>query len=264
MIEMRNLLKQRLVEGRTALGMWITLESGSISEIAAVLGFDWIAIDMEHGHLDFREVLDHLRAIQGSKTTALVRVPEIDRGIIKRALDLGAAGIIVPQVTCAEEVERAVRFAKYPPRGVRGVGGERATRWGMRLRESTRSADAETLVIPLLETVAAGEAIDAILDVPGVDAVFFGPADYSASAGYLGEWEGPGVGPRLLELNGRIRGRGIPCGIMSTGIEDARRRRDQGFQLIGLGSDTGLLIRASQEALAALGRSGARRDEEEG
>src|SRR5437868_14742342 len=141
MIETRNVLKQKLAAGRTTAGMWITLESGSISEIAACLGYDWIVIDMEHGHLDFREVLDHLRAIRGSTTTAIVRIPEIEQGTIKKVRDLGAAGIIVPQVTCAAEVEQAVRFAKYPPRGIRGVGGERATKWGMGLRDMTRVAN---------------------------------------------------------------------------------------------------------------------------
>jgi 2-keto-3-deoxy-L-rhamnonate aldolase RhmA len=111
------------------------------------------------------------------------------------------------------------------------------------------------MVIPFMETVAAGEAIDAILEVPGVDAIFFGPADYSASAGYLGEWEGPCVAERLLAIKDRIRARGVPCGIMSTDIGNAQMRKEQGFQMIGVGSDTGLLIRSSLEAMKALGVS---------
>jgi 2-keto-3-deoxy-L-rhamnonate aldolase RhmA len=250
----RNTLKSKLARGETAAGMWITLESGTITEIAVTLGFDWVVIDTEHGHLDFREVLDHLRATRGTTTTPLVRIPEVSQGTIKRVLDLGALGIIVPQVTSAEEVERAVRFAKYPPRGVRGVGGERATRWGLGLKEMTRAADRETMVVPLLETVPAGDAIDAILDVPGVDAIFFGPADYSASAGHLGEWEGPGVAERLLALQGKILARGVPCGIMATDIPNALLRREQGFQMIGLASDTGFLVRGSLAALEAMGQ----------
>jgi 2-keto-3-deoxy-L-rhamnonate aldolase RhmA len=103
-----------------------------------------------------------------------------------------------------------------------------------------------------METVAAGEAIDAILDVPGVDAIYFGPADYSASAGHLGEWEGPGVAERLLQIKDRIRARGFACGVMSTNVDNALLRRQQGFQMIGIGSDAGLLIRSSVEALKAL------------
>ena len=188
-----NALKRKLAEGRTAYGLWVTLESPTITEIAVTLGFDWVVIDAEHGHLDYKDIMEHVRVTRHTDTTPLVRVQEIQQGIIKRVLDVGAAGIIVPQVTGPEEVERAVRFAKYPPRGIRGVGGERATLWGSQLRECTNRADAETMVIPLMETVQAGERIDAILDVPGVDAIYFGPADYSSSAGYLGEWEGPAL-----------------------------------------------------------------------
>jgi 2-keto-3-deoxy-L-rhamnonate aldolase RhmA len=252
MIDRQNHLKQKLARGATALGMWITLESPSITEIAVMLGFDWVVIDSEHGHLDFKNVVEHLRATRNSTTTPLVRVQEIEQGTIKRMLDLGAHGIIVPQVQTAAEVEQAVRFTKYPPWGVRGVGGERATHWGMGLKPQTQAADRETQLVPLLETVAAGEAIDEILDVRGVDAIFFGPADYSASAGYLGEWEGPGVADRILTLKDKIRARGCPCGVMATSVEDALRRKRQGFQMIGLGSDTGLLIRSSLEALKAL------------
>lgn len=246
-----NKLKRKLARQQATLGLWVTLESPSISEIAVALGLDWICIDAEHGHLDFKEILEHVRVTRGSDTTPLVRIQEVQQGLIKRVLDIGAAGILVPQVYSAEEVERAVRFAKYPPRGVRGVGGERATLWGTRLAECTRRANGETMVIPLVETVEAGEAIDAILDVPGVDAIFFGPADFSASSGYLGEWMGLGVEDRLLAIKDRIVARGVPCGIMGTSVDNARSRRDQGFRMIGIGSDTGLVIRSCNEMLRA-------------
>ena len=115
MLKGQNVLKQKLARGETTVGMWITLESASISEIAATLGYDWVVIDTEHGHLDFKEVVEHIRATRNSSTTPLVRIQEIEQGVIKRVLDLGAHGILVPQVVDAAEVERAVRFAKYPP-----------------------------------------------------------------------------------------------------------------------------------------------------
>src|SRR6185503_8926564 len=161
-----NVLKEKLTRHETTLGLWVTLESASITEIAVELGYDWVVIDAEHGHLDFREILDHVRAARNSKTTPLVRIQEIEQGLIKRVLDIGAAGILVPQITSAAEVEQAVRFAKYPPRCVRGVGGERATHWGMQLVDYTGVANDEIIVIPLIETVAAGDAIDSILAVP--------------------------------------------------------------------------------------------------
>jgi 2-dehydro-3-deoxyglucarate aldolase len=247
-----NSLKPKLARGELTLGLWVTLESPSITEIAVTLGLDWVVIDTEHGSLDYKEVVEHLRVTRNSATTPLVRIPETTPGIIKRVLDLGAHGIIVPQVNHAEDVAAAVRYAKYPPLGIRGVGGDRATVWGLGMASQTAIANQETMVIPLIETVPAGRELSAILDVPGIDAVYLGPADYSASAGFLGQWEGPGVAESLLAFKEMVRSRGLGCGIMATSIEDSRRRRDQGFQMIGLGADTGLLIRSLSAGIEAL------------
>lgn len=251
-----NRLKRTLAQGDAALGFWVTLESPTVTEIAVELGFDWIVIDAEHGHLDFKEIVEHLRAANRSRTTVLVRIQEIEQGLIKRVLDLGAQGIVVPQVNSAADVELAVRFAKYPPWGIRGVGGERSTRWSQTLATSTAIANAETLVIPIIETTSAASDIDAILAVPGVDALFFGPADFSASAGYVGQWEGPGIAAEILRLKDKITARGFACGLMTTDLDNLRLRRDQGFRLLGVGSDTGLIIRGAREGLRAVGRAG--------
>ncbi len=247
-----NHLKPKLAQGETTLGLWVTLESPSITEIAVTLGLDWVVIDTEHGSLDYKEVVEHIRVTRSSTMTPLVRIAETTSGIIKRVLDLGAQGIIVPQVNDARDVATAVRYAKYPPEGIRGVGGDRATLWGLGLEAQTAIANRETMVIPLIETVSAGRELGAILDLPSVDAVYLGPADYSASAGFLGQWEGPGVAATLLALKDQARTRGKGCGIMATGLEDSRQRRSQGFQMIGLGSDTGLLIRSLREAIGAV------------
>jgi len=246
-------LKQKLKNGETALGLWVTLESPSITEMAVLLGLDWICIDTEHGHLDFKEVLEHIRAANRSGVALIVRVQEIEQGVIKRVLDLGADGIIVPQICTAEEVERAVYFAKYPPRGFRGVGGERATLWGKGLARA-RSANENTVVIPIIETVAAAKNIELIVQVPGVDAFFFGPADFSSSSGYLGQWEGPGVAEEIIRIKNQIRAHGFACGIMTTDANNGQARLAQGFQMIGIGADAGLLIRGMTEMMQALGR----------
>ncbi len=243
-----NPLKKKFASRQPTTGLWITLESPTITEIAVTLGLDWVVIDAEHGHLDFKEILEHIRATRNSNTVPLVRIQEVEQGLIKRVLDLGAGGILVPQIYSPDEVARAVRFAKYPPWGQRGVGSERATRWGLGLKTDTIAANSETLVIPLMETVSAGQCIEEICDIPGVDAIQFGPADYSASAGSLGEWEGPGVAAQLLDIKDRIRARGLPCGILCRDSQDLMQRRDQGFQMLGLATDTGLLIRGLQNA----------------
>ena len=247
-----NPLKKKFASRKPTTGLWVTLESPTITEIAVTLGLDFVVIDAEHGHLDFKEILEHIRATRNSTTVPLVRIQEIEQGLIKRVLDLGAGGILIPQVHSPEEVQRAVRFAKYPPWGQRSVGSERATHWGLELKADTLIANSETLVIPLMETVSAGQCIEEICDIPGVDAIQFGPADYSASAGSLGDWEGPGVAAQLLDIKDRIRARGLPCGILCRDSTELLKRRDQGFQMLGLNSDTGLLIRGLQHALKTL------------
>jgi len=234
--------------------MWVTLEAPSVTEIAATMGLDWVVIDAEHGSLDFKEVQEHLRATRGSQTAPLVRVQEIEQGLIKRVLDLGAEGILVPQVRSAAEVAQAVRFAKYPPAGVRGIGAERATKWGMGIPSRARTANRETLVIPIVECVEAADDFEAILAVPGVDAVFFGPHDFAASAGHPGVWSHPDVLRRILAMRKTAAKAGMPCGILAFDEKEGRLRKSQGFRMISVGIDTVLMIRTLQRMMAALGR----------
>jgi len=237
-----------------AFGIWVTLESASVTEIAATMGLDWVVVDAEHGHLDLKEVMEHLRAARGSRTLPLVRVQEVEQGLIKRVLDVGAAGILVPQVQGAEEVARAVRFAKYPPDGIRGIGAERATKWGMGIPSRVRTANRRTLVIPIVECVEASDDFPAILDVRGVDAVFFGPHDLAASMGHPGIWNHPQVWKRILSMRKAAEERRIPCGILAFGAQEARLRERQGFRMIALGIDSVLMIHALGQTLSALGR----------
>ncbi len=246
-------LKQKLQSGVTTFGLWITLESPTVSEIAARAGLDWVCIDLEHGDLDLQEVANHLRVIRGGRTAGLVRVHDIHHGLIQRVLGMGAHGIMVPRIRTAEEVEQTVIFAKYPSRGRRGMGVERVTSWGMN-NMYARDANQSTLVIPLIETVDAGKNIDAILRVPDVDAFFFGPADYSASAGFVGEWEGPGVANELLNLKDRIVAAGKACGIVARNREDGNARIQQGFRMIGLGVDCTLLAKTISQSMEDFGK----------
>jgi 2-keto-3-deoxy-L-rhamnonate aldolase RhmA len=247
-------LRRLFAQGKTALGLWITLEAPSVAEIAATMGLDWVVIDAEHGQLDFREVLEHLRAVRGSQTTALVRVQEIEQGTIKRVLDLGAEGIVVPMVRNAAEVAQAVRFAKYPPQGVRGIGAERATKWGKGIAAYTRDANRQTLVVPIIECAEAADHFESILAVRGVDAFFFGPADLAASMGHLGQWGHPEVMKSILRMRKQAASRGIPSGILAMSPREAMLRVRQGFRMIALGIDALLMIRSLEEMLSALRR----------
>jgi len=247
-------LRRTFAADRAAFGLWVTLESAAVTEIAVGLGLDWVVIDAEHGHLDWKDIAGHVRATVRSETVALVRLAELNSGLIKRALDIGADGIVIPRVETVEELARAVAFARYPPEGVRGIGAERATAWGQALAEHAAEANDHVFVVPIIESVGAAANVPAMCQVDGVDLFQFGPADYSASAGYRGQWQGPGVADEILRLKDIIRGAGKHCGIMATGDEDLQRRLGQGFRSIGLGMDAGLLIRSLRTSLAPIGR----------
>src|SRR6266404_9462075 len=132
-----NTLREKLAADQPVYGLWITLESASIAEMAVALGLDWVVIDAEHGHLDWKEILEHVRAAVRSDTVVLVRIAELNLGLIKRTLDIGADGVVVPWVESVDQLRQAVSFAHYPPDGVRGIGAERATAWGQCIAQHT-------------------------------------------------------------------------------------------------------------------------------
>ncbi len=247
-------LRGKLADDQPVYGLWITLESASIAEMAVALGLDWIVIDAEHGHLDWKEIVELVRATVRSDTVVLVRIAELSIGLVKRALDIGADGVVVPWVESAEQLRQAVAFAHYPPEGVRGIGAERATGWGECFVEHTQEANEHVMVVPIIESVQGGRNVQSMLSVSGVEVFFFGPADYSSSAGYRGQWEGPGVAEQILAAKDAIRAAGKHCGVAATSNENLLERRKQGFQMLGLGLDSGLLLRSLHEALAAVGR----------
>ena len=247
-------LREKLASDESVHGLWVTLESASISEMAVALGLDWIVVDAEHGHLDWEDILEHIRATVRSETVVLVRVAELNAGLIKRVLDIGADGVVVPWVETADQLRQAVTFATYPPEGLRGIGAERATGWGQCFLQHTQEANENVLVVPIIETVSAGRNIKEIAQVEGLDLFFFGPADYSSTAGYRGQWEGPGVSAELQAIKEMLRAKGKHCGVMVTSHEDFIERRQQGFRILGLGSDAGLLLRSLHAALGIAGQ----------
>ena len=247
-------LRETLSSGQGAYGLWVTLESASVTEMAVALGLDWVVIDAEHGHLDWKDIVGHLRAVVRSDTVALVRVASLDRVLIKRALDLGADGVVVPWVETEEELRQAISFAHYPPEGCRGIGAERATGWGECMPEHTAEANDHVLVVPIIETVRTAAEVGRMCQIDGVDLFFFGPADFSSTAGFRGQWEGPGVARQILAMKDTIRRAGKHCGVVATSTANLLERLEQGFQMLALGLDGGLLLRSLHESLAAVGR----------
>lgn len=247
-------LRQKLSKNEPIYGLWVTLESASITEMAVALGLDWVVIDAEHGHLDWKDINSHIRAALRSDTVVLVRIAERSTSLSKRALDIGADGIIIPWMEKVEEVEEAVRDCLYPPEGRRGIGGERATVWGQCLNEHANEANENVLVVPLIESINAIPNVSKMCEVKGIDLFFFGPADFSASAGFRGQWEGPGVSEQILQLKDTINAAGKNCGVVSTSIQNLKERYDQGFRMLALGADSGLLLRSLHQSLKEVNR----------
>lgn len=247
-------LRKKLAADEPVVGLWVTLESPSVTEIAVGLGLDWVIVDAEHGQLDWKEIAEHLRTTARSQTVALVRLAELNGGLIKRALDLGADGVVIPWVETAEQLKEAIAWARYPLEGRRGIGGERATAWGLRLVEHTAEANEHVLVVPIIESVRAAAEVPQMCAVDGAELFYFGPADYSSSAGFRGQWEGPGVAAEIERLLGQIRAAGKQAGVIGVSHDDLQRRISQGFRMLGLGMDAGLLIRSLKAALIAAGR----------
>lgn len=247
-------LKHKLASNECAYGMWVTLESPSITEMAVALGVDWVVIDAEHGQLDWQEIAAHVRAAVRSDTVALVRLTELSMSLVKRALDIGADGVVIPWMETADQLREAVAFAHYPPAGLRGIGAERGTAWGQCIPQHIDEANEHILVVPMIESVRGGQNIGEMVKVDGVELFLFGPADYSSSAGFAGQWLGPGIDEQLLQIKNTIAAAGKYCAVAAASEANLIERREQGFHMIGLGSDTGFIIRGLHTMLAAAGR----------
>ena len=247
-------LRKKLNKNEPIYGLWVTLESASITEMAVALGLDWVLIDAEHGHLDWKDINSHIRAALRSDTVILVRIAERSTILSKRALDIGADGIMIPWMEKVEEVEEAVRDCRYPPEGRRGIGGERASAWGQCLNEHAAEANENVLIVPMIESIAAIPNVPSMCEVDGIEIFFFGPADFSSTAGFRGQWEGPGVAEQILKLKDTIKAAGKHCGVVSTNNQNMTDRLDQGFRMLALGTDSGLLLSSLHQSLQKVDR----------
>lgn len=184
---------------RISIGSWITLNHTSIAEIMADAGFDWLCIDMEHSVTDYNEAQLLVMAIQSKGIKAFVRVGNNNSRIIKRVLDAGADGIIVPSVNSADEARKAVESVKYPPYGKRGVGLARAQSYGFGFEEYRDSKAKEITLIAQIEHINAINELDQIITTDGIDGTFIGPYDLSGSLGKPGQWNEPEVKEALCK-----------------------------------------------------------------
>jgi 4-hydroxy-2-oxoheptanedioate aldolase len=249
-----NTFKQALAQKRPQIGLWQGLASHYSTEICAGAGFDWLLIDGEHSPNDLRSILQQAQTIAGYPGThAVARIPvgqgHVGTMIIKQYLDLGIQSLLVPMVDTAEQAREIVRAMRYPPDGIRGMAGGRASRWG-RYPNYGKEANAQLCLLVQVETQQALDNLDAIAAVEGVDGVFIGPADLSASLGYVGNMGHEAVQAAIADAIGRINKAGKAAGILHNDEAPARKYLELGCTFVAVGQDTVLLARATS-ALAA-------------
>ena len=248
----KNLFKQRLANKEKLIGSWLMSGSPVVAEAMGCVGFDYLVLDMEHVAIDVPDAMAMMQAIHATGTPVLVRMVWNDMVLVKRILDAGAQSIMLPYVQNAAEARLAVSYAHYPPAGVRGVAGlHRASRWG-NVKNYLKEADGEIMVTVQLETLGALEKIEEIAAVEGLDGLFIGPADLSASMGLLGDMNNSRV-QELLERGAKYCNKvGKPIGIVAGTPEMAKRYVDYGYDHVAVGVEMGMLVSRANEYLASM------------
>lgn len=249
MTQAENSFRQRLRSHAISLvGTIVTLPCAEIADALSRLSFDWLWLDLEHGNLDVRDAQMLVQAIS-DRCAAIVRIPTQDEVWLKKVLDIGIDGIIVPQVKTAEEAQRIVNLCLYPPQGIRGVGIARAQGYGISFQEYVQQANDRTAIILQIEHIDAVKNIDEILAVEGVDAVLIGPYDLSGSLHKLGKVQDAEVVDTIHSILQACKQHNLPAGIFCATPEQAAHWQKAGVNLLAIGTDITFLWRAAQQAL---------------
>ena len=253
---MTNRLRKALLDREVTLGGWIQTGHPVCAEIQARLGFDWVCVDLEHGTTDIESVANVFRAIEVFGCVPVARLPMNDPIWIRRTLDAGARGLIVPMVNSADEADAAIREAKHPPRGVRGFGYSRANMYGIDFASYVESANEEVAMVMQIEHTHAIDNLDAILAVDGVDGVLIGPIDLSSSMGITGQLDHPEMTLALDQFLCVCEERGAAAGmhIPRPTAESVQMALDRGYTMLALGIDTVFVEEGAKASLRAAGR----------
>ncbi len=245
-------LKARLAEGKPLIGSFLAMNSPAVAEVMAHLGFDFLVIDSEHGLMGAETEAAMINAMKVGGTPAVIRVANNDQTILKRALDAGPAGVMVPMIASAEDAAHAVSYCLYPPAGVRGVGAGHACLYGVDVPGYPMRANDEILKILQIEHIDAVDNIDAILSTPGVDLAFIGPTDLSCSMGLMGQPGHPDVQAAIATVAAAAKKRGVALGIYCFTPEEALKAAAEGFTFLSIGLDAGFLAAAVTQTLAGV------------
>ena len=247
-------LKNKLKKNELTIGSWITLAHTAIAEIMAGAGFDWLAIDMEHSAITLKEAQQLIQVIGLCGIPALVRVEENNPVIIKRVMDAGAHGVIVPMVNSKKLAEQAVSSVKYPPYGRRGVGLARAQGYGLNFENYKKWNNVSSVVIAQIEHSDAIESLEDILSVEGIDGSIIGPYDLSASLGYPGNFCHPSMKEALKQYSFICKKLKKPMGVhvIPPEINELRKAVERGYKFIARSLDTLFLAHSCREGLKSL------------
>lgn len=256
-----NPFKQALRERRTQIGLWLGLAGGTAAEICAGAGFDWLLIDGEHSPNDLQSIQHQAQVIAAYPAShAIARVPvghgNVGTALIKQYLDLGLQTLLVPMVDTPQQAAQLVQAMRYPPAGIRGMGGARGSRWG-RFSNYPKEANDQVCLLVQAETVQALQNLDAIAATEGVDGVFIGPADLSAAMGFVGNPNAPEVQAAIADAIRRIHAAGKAAGILAVDEAVAQRYLDMGADFLAVGVDTHLLVKATNALVARFKPRGA-------
>jgi 4-hydroxy-2-oxoheptanedioate aldolase len=246
-----NRFCRKLHEPGCQYGLWVGLADAYATELLASTGYDWLLIDGEHAPNDLRSILAQLQAIAPYPSAAVVRPPVGDTVLIKQLLDIGAQTLLIPMVESAAQAAQLVAATRYPPAGIRGVGSAlaRSSRWNQ-VEDYLKEASREICVLVQIESAAALRHVDAIARVDGIDGLFFGPADLSASMGYLGQPGHEAVQKAIVDGIQAARTAGKAAGVLAPDLQLARKYRDAGANFVAIGVDTTMLVRAARAQLA--------------
>jgi 2-dehydro-3-deoxyglucarate aldolase len=247
-------LKQELMKNSFTVGSWITTGNEVIAEIMSQAGFDWLTVDMEHSAITLQQAQNMIRVIELCGVVPMVRTGENNPTLIKRVMDAGAHGVIVPMVNSRAEAEAAVRAVKYPPMGTRGVGLARAQKYGFGFEAYRKWVENESVVIVQIEHIKAIENLEAILSTPGVDGSFVGPYDLSGSLGRPGEFDRPEVQQALRHYEDTCRMMKKPMGfhVVQPDPVATMNYRSKGYSFVAVGVDELYLGNKCRETLRGL------------
>ncbi len=249
---MPNAVKQAWSQGKATVNGWLAIPSGFSAEVMAQAGWDSVTVDLQHGVQDYHSMVQCFQSMQVHPVVPMVRVPWNEPGIIGKVLDAGAYGVICPMINTKAEAEAFISYAKYPPAGKRSNGPIRAAIYGT-AGTYQKVANDEILCMPMIETQQAIDNLGAILDVPGIDAVYIGPSDLGFSMGLppVLDREEPQIFKIYETVIAETGKRGQKAGVHCMKPEYAKRMIDMGFSMVTLGNDSGILLTAARAAVTA-------------